>query len=196
MINFINVLKIQISYFYADCRIYWGKRGAVSGLQSILYAFTCHGWHIMFWFRLGKVIYAFPIPVISHALKILFQFNWFLITTFYGIWLDLSNNIGRGFYIGHYGGIVIRGDFGDFCSVGQCVTVGTMGVWKSNGHPVFGDNIYIGTGAKIIGDISIGKNVVVGSNCVVVKSIPEFCRAVGVPAKITQLDVNNQKNHD
>jgi len=136
----------------------------------------------MFLFRVSKIIYAIKIPILSHLLKIVFQLVWFVMTTFYGIWLDLSNNIGKGFYIGHFSGIIIRGDFGDYCSIGQCVTVGTKGAGKSDGYPILGDNIYIGAGAKVIGNITVGSNVVIGANAVVTKSVPDNTLAVGIPA--------------
>jgi serine O-acetyltransferase len=179
---FIYNFRIQISAISEDARVYWNKRGVSSAFQSLLYVLTCHGWHIMFLFRISKIIYEIKIPIVSHILKIVFQIIWFLITTFYGIWLDLSNEIGKGFYIGHFSGIIIRGDFGDFCSVGQCVTVGTKGAGKSNGHPCFGNNVYIGAGAKVIGNIKIGNDVVIGANSVVTKSIPSNSLAVGIPA--------------
>lgn len=97
----------------------------------------------------------------------------------------MSNNIGKGFYIGHFGGIVVRGDFGEYCSIGQGVTVGTKGAGKSDGYPIFGSNIYVGAGAKIIGNISIGSSSVIGANSVVIKSIPASSFAVGVPVVCT-----------
>ncbi|MEY8201137.1 MAG: hypothetical protein RPS47_18010 [Colwellia sp.] len=183
MSNFISVCLYQWEAAKEDAKVYWGKRGGHSLLNSLLYIITCHGWHIMFWFRLGKVIYALPIPLVSHVLKVLFQLIWFFITTFYGIWLDTSNEIGKGFYIGHFGGIIIRGDFGDYCSIGQCVTVGYKGAGKSTEWPTIGDNVYIGAGAKIIGSISIGSDSVIGSNAVVIKSTPKHSFSVGVPAQ-------------
>ena len=188
MKNFYSVLKYQISAMNIDSQVYWSKRGTHSILNSLLYLITCHGWHIMFWFRIGKIIYALPIPVLSHLLKIAFQLIWFLLTTFYGVWLDMSNNIGRGFYIGHFGGIVVRGDFGEYCSIGQGVTVGTKGAGKSDGHPTFGSNIYVGSGAKIIGNITIGSGTIIGANAVVTKSTVDDSLAVGVPAIIKMRD--------
>ncbi len=179
---FINTLKIQCEAISQDALVYWSKRGSSSLIQSILYALTCHGWHVMFLFRMSKIIYAIKIPILSHILKILFQLVWFFITTLYGIWLDLSNDIGKGFYIGHFGGIVVRGDFGDYCSIGQSVTVGYKGDGKSNGWPDIGNNVYIGAGAKIIGDITIGSNSTIGANAVIVKNLPKNSFAVGVPA--------------
>jgi len=187
MKHFFSVFMQQCQAMKADAEVYWNKRGGHSWLNDILYVFITHGWHIMILFRLGKIIYAFPIPVVSHILKIVFQILWFFVTTFYGIWLDLSNNIGKGFYIGHFGGIVIKGDFGDYCSIGQCVTVGTKGAGKSDGHPDFGHNIYIGVGAKVIGNISIGNNSIIGANAVVTKTVPENSLALGIPARCQEL---------
>jgi len=184
---FINVVFEQFDSIICDARVYWGKRGGNSFFQSFLYILTCHGWHIMFWFRIGKIIYAIKIPVLSHILKVIFQMIWFLLTTFYGTWLDLSNNIGKGFYIGHFGGIIIRGDFGDYCSIGQCVTVGTKGAGKSDGHPMFGDEVYIGAGAIIIGNIEVGNGVVIGANAVVTRSIPNNMLAIGIPADFREI---------
>jgi serine O-acetyltransferase len=185
--NFRPQVRLQLDAMLADAKVYWSKRGGHSLLSSILYVMTCHGWHIMFWFRIGKIIYAIPVPGISHLFKILFQIIWFVITTLYGIWLDPSNEIGKGFYIGHFGGIIIRGDFGDYCSIGQGVTVGTKGAGKSAGWPKIGSDVYFGAGAKAIGDISIGNNVVIGANAVVIKSVPDDHKAVGVPAKLIKV---------
>lgn len=189
MKDFFSVLFRESHAMKIDAQVYWSKRWTNSFMYSVLYLITTHGWHIMFLFRLGKIIYAIPVPGISHILKILFQLVWFLVTTFYGIWLDLSNNIGKGFYIGHFGGVIIRGDFGDYCSVGQGVTVGTKGAGRSTIGPSIKDNVYLGAGSKVIGDISIGSNSVVGANAVVVKSFPENSLLVGIPAKNINADI-------
>ncbi|MFK5949580.1 MAG: DapH/DapD/GlmU-related protein [Methylococcales bacterium] len=170
-----------------DFLVYWNKRGTESSIQSFLYLLTTHGLHIMLLFRLSKIIYSIKIPVLSHILKILFQLIWFLTTTFYGIWIDLSSDIGRGFYIGHFGGIIIRGNFGDYCSIGQGVTVGSKGAGKSDGWPIIGDNVYIGAGAKIIGSIKLGDGVIVGANAVVLEDVPKASLAVGIPAKFKKI---------
>lgn len=185
--SFIKVCKDNYSSFIEDSRVYWNKRGNTSFLQSLLYAMTCHGWHIMFFFRLGKIIYAIPMPVASHFFKILFQISWFLLTTFYGIWIDLASTIGKGFYIGHFGCVILAGDFGDYCSVGQGVTVGYKGAGKSDKWPQIGHHVYIGAGAKIVGSISVGDHCIVGANAVVVKTVPASHRATGVPATIKPL---------
>ena len=153
-------------------------------LHSFLYVLTCHGWHAMMLYRVGRIIYSLPIPVISHLLKILFRIVHFLVSTIYGISINPISTIGPGFYIGHYGCIFIRGEIGRNCSISQGVTFGSKGAGMSNGWPVIGDNVYIGAGAKVIGSVKIADNVVVGANAVVTKSVPANSLAVGIPAII------------
>ena len=64
------------------------------------------------------------------------------------------------------------------------VTIGQHNRGKYKGTPIIGDNVYIGPGAKIFGNIRIGNNVAIGANAVVTKSIPDYSVAVGIPAKI------------
>jgi serine O-acetyltransferase len=185
--SFFSVLSENYKNFSHDCKVYWAKRGTHSLLYSMLYVMTCHGWHTMFLFRLGKVIYAIPIPIISHIIKIIYRLVCFFVSTFYGISINPISNIGKGFYIGHFGAIQIRGDFGDYCSVSQGVTVGSKGAGKSDGWPVFGDEVYIGAGAKILGTINIGNNVVIGANAVVTKDVASDSIALGIPARVRPL---------
>jgi serine O-acetyltransferase len=179
---FLTELKYQCNAMREDGRIFWKRRGDGSFLQPLLYILTCHGWHIMILHRIGKIIYAIPIPVISHILKIVFRLVHFVFSTLYGIEINPISEIGPGFYIGHYGCIFVRGEIGKNCSVSQGVTLGAKGAGKSNGWPTLGDNVYIGAGAKILGVIHVGDNVVVGANAVVTKSVPANSLAVGAPA--------------
>lgn len=100
----------------------------------------------------------------------------------YGVTISNTCKIGKNFYTEHYNGIVIGRDvvIGDNCLIYQQVTIGQ----KDNKYPVIGNNVTIYAGAKIIGDIHIGDNVVVGANSVVLESIPDNCIVAGVPAKI------------
>lgn len=109
----------------------------------------------------------------------------------------LNCQIGLGAIIGQdvilgYGGLgtVIhhKAIVGNKVNIGTGVTIG--GTTKKRGIPVIGDNCIISSGAKIIGPVEIGKNVVIGANAVVVTSIPENCVAVGVPARIIKTSIN------
>jgi serine O-acetyltransferase len=101
----------------------------------------------------------------------------------WGIEIPRGMNIGAGFYIGHFGGIIIsdRASIGSNCSISQGVTIGTSGQgWKS-GAPTIGNNVYIAAGAKVFGKILIGNNVKIGANAVVHKSIPDHAIVVAYP---------------
>jgi len=100
----------------------------------------------------------------------------------YGMVISLKAEIGKNFWIEHFNGVVIGrySVIGDNCTVYQQVTIG-----QSGGHsPVIGKNVTIYAGAKVVGNIKVGDNVIIGANAVVVKDLPDNCTAAGVPAKI------------
>jgi serine O-acetyltransferase len=99
------------------------------------------------------------------------------------LFIDNSCSIGSGCYIQHGVGSVIIGDLGDNCWINQQVTIGHK---NKNGRPLIGNNCFIFSGAKVIGNIKIGNNVTVGANAVVVKNVPSNCTVVGVPAYIVK----------
>ena len=94
------------------------------------------------------------------------------------------NVFGPGLSIAHYGTIVVNGNakIGKNCRIQECTTIGaTNGSTKA---PVLGDNIFIGSGARIIGEVRIADNVAIGANAVIIKDIVEQGITVaGVPAK-------------
>jgi len=104
----------------------------------------------------------------------------------YGISIPDQTSIGSGFYIGHFGGIVVNrmSIIGKNCNISQGVTLGQANRGTGKGYPTIGDNVYIGPGAKIVGKVSIGNNVAIGANCVVTKDVPDNAVVVGIPAKI------------
>ena len=102
-----------------------------------------------------------------------------------GIELPCEVTLGRRFRIDHFGGIVISGDavFGDDCVIRNGVTVGL----KHAGHrgaPTLGNRVDVGAGAKILGPIGIGDDVLIGANAVVIADVPSNSIAVGVPARV------------
>lgn len=101
----------------------------------------------------------------------------------YSVDIYPSATIGEGFSIAHLGSIVIgdRVIIGKNCVVQSCVTIGQKD--RNSGFPIIRDNVYIGTGAKVLGDVHVGTNVTIGANAVVIHDIPDNCIAVGMPAK-------------
>ncbi len=103
-----------------------------------------------------------------------------------GILIPPVTKIGSGFYSSHYGGIVVNRNsvIGKNCNISHGVTLGQSSRGKNIGHPILGDNIYIGPGAKIIGAVRIGNNVAIGANCVVTKDVPDNSVVVGIPGRV------------
>lgn len=103
-----------------------------------------------------------------------------------GISVPPDTKIGSGFYIGHFGGIVInrRCKIGKNCNISHGVTLGQANRGINKGCPILGDNVYVGPGTKIIGSVKIGDNVAIGANCVVTKDIPDDSVVVGNPGKV------------
>lgn len=134
------------------------------------------GFKVIFWFR-----------VASHYRRN--PFFWFILRHYhykYGIELPRGTKVGDGFYIGHFGGIIISGGacIGKNCTIMQGVTIGMAGRKEKAGIPILGDGVYVGAGAKILGKIKIGNNVAIGANAVVTTDLPDNSVVVGIPAKI------------
>jgi serine O-acetyltransferase len=102
-----------------------------------------------------------------------------------GIELPCETELGRNFVIDHFGGVIISGyaRFGDNCRIRDGVVVGLRRV-EDKVAPIIGSNVDIGTGAKLLGPIRIGNNVLIGANAVVLCDVPDNSIAVGVPAVV------------
>lgn len=96
--------------------------------------------------------------------------------------------IGRRFFIDHGTGVVIGETtvIGDDCTIYQGVTLGGTGKDKGKRHPTLGNNVMVGSGAKVLGPIHIGNNVRIAAGAVVLADIPDNCTAVGVPARVVR----------
>lgn len=105
---------------------------------------------------------------------------------FTGIEIHPGAKIGKGLFIDHGMGVVIgeTAEVGDNVTIYHGVTLGGTGKDKGKRHPTVGNNVIIGSGAKILGPILIGNNSKVGANAVVLKDVPENRTAVGAPARI------------
>jgi len=115
-----------------------------------------------------------------------------------GIEIHPGAVIGRRFFIDHGMGVVIgeTSEIGDDCMMYHGVTLGGTSWDKVKRHPTLKDGVIIGAGAKILGPIILGKNVRVGSNSVVVKSIDDNCTVVGIPGRVLQKKVSDDDQFD
>ena len=116
---------------------------------------------------------------------------------FTGIEIHPGATIGKGLFIDHGMGVVIgeTAVIGDNCLLYQGVTLGGTGKDKGKRHPTLGNNVLVGSGAKILGPFTVGNNVKIAANAVVLSAIPDNCTAVGVPARIVRMN-GKKVNHN
>lgn len=107
-----------------------------------------------------------------------------------GIQIPLNTKIGEGILFCHFSCIVFAEQviMGKYCSVHQGVTIGRVFAGEKEGTPILGDHVIIYPGAKVIGKIHIGNNVIIGANATVINDVPDNCVVVGSPARIVSTD--------
>lgn len=128
-------------------------------------------------YRVAHALHLAKIPLLPRIFQGLIFF-------LYNSSIPPSCQIGRGSFFGHGGiGVVLH----PHCVIGARVLIGqgvTIGGSFGSGVPCIGDDVWIGPGARILGEVKIGNNVIVGANAVVVRDLPDNVVAAGVPAKV------------
>ncbi|MBQ7255484.1 MAG: serine O-acetyltransferase [Oscillospiraceae bacterium] len=106
-----------------------------------------------------------------------------------GVEIHPAAKIGRRLVIDHGEGIVIgeTAEIGDDCLIYQGATLGGTGVMQGKRHPTIGNNVMIGSGAKVLGPFKVGDNAKIAANSVVLREVPENATVVGVPGHIVRL---------
>ena len=124
----------------------------------------------------------------EHNLKFLARFISQLSRRKTGIEIHPGAKIGRRLVIDHGMGVVIgeTAEIGDDCLIYHGVTLGGTGKDQGKRHPTIGNNVLIGTGAKVLGPFKVGDNSRIAAGSVVLTEIPPNCTAVGVPAKVVR----------
>lgn len=154
---------------------------ASKGAFQILLLYS--GLHAIIFHRLAHLLCKAKIPIIPRAISQLARF----IT---GIEIHPGATIGKGLFIDHGHGVVVgeTSIIGDNVTLFQGVTLGGTGRETGKRHPTVGNNVVVGAGAKVLGDIEIGENSYIGANAVVIKNVPPNATVVGVPGHVTRQD--------
>jgi len=144
------------------------------------------------------IIYRFTHLLWRYKLYWLARFISTLARWITGIEIHPGAVIGRRFFIDHGMGVVIgeTSEIGDDCMMYHGVTLGGTSWDKVKRHPTLKDGVIIGAGAKILGPITLGKNVRVGSNSVVVRSVDDNCTVVGIPGRVLKKKVSDDGQFD
>lgn len=134
--------------------------------------------HAIIMYRITHFLYTKNLFFLARLLSQISRF-------FTGIEIHPGAKIGKGFFIDHGMGVVIgeTAEVGDNVTLFHGTTLGGTGKDKGKRHPTLGDNVIVGSGAKILGPIKIGNNVKIGANAVVLKEVPDDATAVGIPAR-------------
>jgi serine O-acetyltransferase len=152
--------------------------------KSTLEVLLCYpGLHAVLLHRLAHKLYLWRLSLLARLISQASR----LLT---GVEIHPGARIGRRFFIDHGMGVVIgeTTEIGDDVLLYQGVTLGGTGHEKDKRHPTIGDHVVIGTGAKVLGNITIGDRSKIGAGSVVVKSVPPHSTVVGVPGRIVSID--------
>ena len=143
------------------------------------------GFWVMVIYRFGRWRYQVRPALLRKFFSFIYHVLYKLVQIVTGIEFPCEVKVGRNFIIDHFGGIIISGfaRFGDNCRIRDGVVVGLRRIGE-NHAPIIGNNVDIGSGAKLLGPIRIGDNVLIGANAVVLCDVPDNSIAVGVPAVV------------
>ncbi len=150
--------------------------------KSVIEIILCYpGFHAILVHRLAHRLYRAGVPLLPRVLSQLSRF-------FTGIEIHPGAKIGRRFFIDHGTGVVIgeTTEIGDDVLIYQNATLGGTGKEKGKRHPTIGNNVVIGAGAKVLGNITVGNCVKIGAGSVVVKPVPDFSTVVGIPGRVVR----------
>jgi len=152
---------------------------AVSTLEVLL---AYPGFHARQFHRIAHTLFRWHIPVLPRLISHVSRFLT-------GIEIHPGAKIGNGFFIDHGMGVVIgeTSEIGDNVTLYQGVTLGGTSHQRTKRHPTLGNNVVVGVGAQLIGNITIGDNAKVGAGSVVINSVPANATVVGVPGRVVAI---------
>lgn len=161
----------------ADFRIIFERDPAARNGLEVLFCYP--GLQALLFHRIAHWLYMLGLPFIPRFISHLARFLT-------GIEIHPGATIGQGVFIDHGMGVVIgeTAIVGDYCLIYQGVTLGGTGKESGKRHPTLGENVVVGAGAKVLGNIQLGNNVRIGAGSVVLRDVPSNCTVVGVPGRV------------
>lgn len=176
---FVAVVLLIAALFRSEVKAVFERDPAARNVFEVVLLYS--GLHAIIAYRISHLLYLAKLPFLPRLVS---QFAKFLT----GIEIHPGAKIGKGLFIDHGMGVVIgeTSVLGDNVTLFQGVTLGGTGKEKGKRHPTLGNNIVVGAGAKVLGNINIGDGVMIGANAVVIKDVPEDSTVVGVPGRIVR----------
>jgi len=168
-----------------------GRDPATAGASTLEILLTWPGVQALLAYRLANRLHRNGLPLIPLAIS-------YLSRAITGIEIHPGARIGPGLFIDHGSGVVIgeTTEIGENVTLYQGVTLGGTGFQSGKRHPTIGDNVTIGSGAKLLGPISVGHGAKIGANSVVVEDVPPRSTVVGNPGHPVRIDGRKMEGPD
>ncbi len=178
---FVIFWTVVAFFFRTEIKAIFASDPAATSLLEVLLTYS--GLHALVFYSVAHRLLGAGVPFLPRYVSQLGKF-------FTGIEIHPGAAIGKSFFIDHGMGVVIGETtiIGDNVTIYQGVTLGGTGKERGKRHPTIGNNVVIGTGAKVLGNITVGDNSYIGANAVVIKDVPANSTVVGVPGRITKQD--------
>lgn len=162
---------------WTDFKIIFDRDPAANNWLEVLICYP--GVHALALYRVASWLWYNGVPLFPRFLSHLGRFLT-------GIEIHPGATIGKGVFIDHGMGVVIgeTAIIGDYCLIYQNTTLGGTGKQTGKRHPTLGDNVVVGAGAKVLGNINIGNDVRIGAGSIVLRDVPDDCTVVGIPGRI------------
>jgi serine O-acetyltransferase len=177
-----------LSTFIADFRIIFERDPAARNWLEVLFCYP--GLQAVLLHRFAHWLHVFGIPFIPRLISHIARF-------FTGIEIHPGAQIGQGVFIDHGMGVVIgeTAIIGNYALIYQGVTLGGTGKESGKRHPTLGENVVVGAGAKVLGNLLIGNDVRIGAGSVVLRDVPSGCTVVGIPGRIVHRSGGDPLEH-
>ncbi len=161
----------------ADFDIIFERDPAARNVLEVLFCYP--GLQALWSHRFAHWLYTSKVPFIPRFISHISRF-------FTGVEIHPGARIGGSVFIDHGMGVVIgeTAIIGDYCLIYQGVTLGGTGKESGKRHPTLGDNVVVGAGAKVLGNLEVGSNVRIGAGSVVLRDVPPDSTVVGIPGRI------------
>jgi len=187
----VATVLIVAVFFSQEIKSTKEKDPASKGYLQIILLYS--GLHAVVMHRIAHAIFKWNIPIIPRAMSQISRF-------FTGIEIHPGAQIAKGLFIDHGMGVVVGETtiIGEDVILFQGVTLGGTGKETGKRHPTIGNNVVVGAGAKVLGNITIGDNSYIGANAVILEDVPHNSTVVGVPGHVTKQDgkkIDSQLDH-
>jgi serine O-acetyltransferase len=162
-----------------DLQVIHERDPAARNWLEVLFCYP--GLHALWLHRVAHRLHHLGLPLLARFIA---QFGRFLT----GIEIHPGAQMGQGVFIDHGAGVVIgeTAIVGDYALIYQGVTLGGTGKETGKRHPTLGENVVVGAGAKVLGNIHLGNHVRIGAGSVVLRDVPSHHTVVGIPGRIVQ----------